>query len=98
MKILNHWPEYRIATKSILKGWPFQIHPLTCFTGAMCMKTSLLEIQLDALMNYLLSGNDAVPAIKIYTIHLPTYNEIPSGLSGACIIARSIGYFIHRFP
>jgi hypothetical protein len=46
----------------------------------------IAEIQLDALMNYLLSGNDAVPAIKIHTIHLPTYNEIPSGLSGACML------------
>lgn len=46
----------------------------------------IAEIQLDALMNYLLSGNDTVPAIKIHTIHLPTYNEIPSGLSGASIL------------
>jgi hypothetical protein len=45
-----------------------------------------VEIQLDSLMNYLLSGNNNIPAIKIYTVNLPSYDEIPSGLSGACVM------------
>lgn len=45
-----------------------------------------VEIQLDSLMSYLLSGNNNLPALKIYTVNLPTYNQIPSGFSGACFM------------
>lgn len=46
----------------------------------------IAEIQLDSFLNYLLSGNNIVPAIKIHPFNLPNYKEIPSGFSGACII------------
>jgi len=45
-----------------------------------------VEIQLNSLMNYLLSGNNNLPAMKIYKVDLPDYKEIPSGFSGACFM------------
>ena len=46
----------------------------------------IIEIELDQLMKYLLSGNGVIPETQVYFFILPEYNEIPSGFSGACML------------
>lgn len=46
----------------------------------------IVEVELDALMTYLISSNGAIPSLQVYPFDLPKYNEIPSGFSGACMM------------
>ncbi len=46
----------------------------------------IMEIQLDTFMNYLLTNDNNLPAMKIHTFDLPSFKETPSGFSGACIM------------
>jgi len=46
----------------------------------------ILEIELDAFMNYLLSVDEFIPKTQVYYFILPEHNGIPSGFSGACML------------
>ncbi len=46
----------------------------------------IVEIQLDSFMRYVLDDTQNIPELKIHPFKLPSYNKIPSGFSGACIL------------
>lgn len=46
----------------------------------------IVDIQLDSFMRYLLDDTQNIPELKIHPFKLPSYNKIPSGFSGACIL------------
>lgn len=45
----------------------------------------IVEIQLVSLINYLMTENQIIQNKKVHYFGLPTYKDIPSGFSGACI-------------
>lgn len=46
----------------------------------------ILEVKLNALMNYLVSDDGGLPEIQVYYFNLPEHDGIPSGFSGACML------------
>lgn len=51
----------------------------------------IVEMDLSSLMNYLLMENIPKPEFNVYQFELPSYNNIPSGFSGACLLSDQSG-------
>ena len=51
----------------------------------------IVVIQLESLMNYLMSVDSSLPELKVHEFELPKYKEVPSGFSGACIMPDQSG-------
>ncbi len=51
----------------------------------------IVVIQLEFLMNYLMSDDSSLPKLTVHEFELPKYKEVPSGFSGACIMPDQSG-------
>jgi len=51
----------------------------------------IVVIQLESLINYLMSDDSSLPDLTVHEFELPKYKEVPSGFSGACIMPGQSG-------